>query len=91
MATVKKTFAFDSDHDAELLEWLATHSNASAIVRVALWEYFRPGITLADVYAKLEVLEVSLAESITLAGAVTGAPIGGEDPVLADALDNLGL
>jgi hypothetical protein len=99
MTTRRKTFAFSSEQDRELLTWLDAQANASAVVRQALWAYYRDqhGPTLSDIYHAVQTLTQQLADAPEYArndyardDYARNHPVR-EDPQLAAALDNLGL
>ncbi len=95
MATIRKTFTFDSEQDAALLAWLEARPNASETVRAALWAAYQgqphsapAATTLADVVRAIEGLGAALAGA-RFVGAPAPAPVK-EDPELAAALASLG-
>lgn len=96
MATIRKTFTFDSEQDAPLLAWLEARPNASETVRAALWAAYQgqPGgapasaTTLADVVKAIEGLGAALSGA-RFVGAPMPTPAA-EDPELAQALAGLG-
>lgn len=97
MGTVRKTFAFDSEDDADILAWLeelADVGKASATARAALFAYFQAqgngGPTLGDVIEEVRALGDRL-DGLALAPAGARDPVSEEDPELAAALDGLGL
>lgn len=97
MGTVRKTFAFDREDDADLLAWLeelAGAGEASATVRAALYALYQAqgngGPTLGDVIEEVRALGDRL-DGLALAPAGARDPVGEEDPELAAALDGLGL
>ncbi len=98
MATIRKTFTFDSEQDAALLVWLDARANMSETARAALWAAYQgqtgnapAAATLGDVVKAIEGLGATLA-GLQLAAVApgNGAPVR-EDPELAAALEKLGI
>jgi len=89
MATVRFSFALDSERDAALIAWLEAQDNKSEAIRAALSaaQGNGPAATLADVLTAIEGLGARLAGLQVTAAT---APVE-EDPELAAALDSLGL
>lgn len=97
MATIRKTFTFDSEQDAGLVAWLDGQPNASETARAALRAAFEaqqggtPAATLGDVVKAIEGLGAMLAGlRFAVATPADASPVK-EDPELAAALDNLGI
>jgi hypothetical protein len=99
MATIRKTFTFDSEQDAGLVAWLDAQANASETARAALRAAFEaqhggaPAATLGDVVKAIEGLGATLAGlqlATVPASPGSGAPAR-EDPELAAALESLGM
>jgi len=102
MATIRKTFTFDSEQDAALLAWLEGCANMSETARTALWAAYQaqrealepcaPAATLGDVVKAIEGLGAVLAglQVMTAVATVSDSKVK-EDPELAAALDNLGI
>ena len=100
MATIRKTFTFDSEQDAGLVAWLDAQPNASETARAALRAAFAaqqgnaPAATLGDVVKAIEGLGERLARlqwaTVTAAPGNGAGPVR-EDPELAAALDKLGM
>ena len=94
MATIRKTFTFDSEQDAGLVAWLEGQPNASETARAALRAAFdgqrgsAPAATLGDVVRAIEGLGARLAG---LQWAAASPVKGEEDPELAAALAGLGV
>ncbi len=98
MATVRKTFTFDSEQDAALVAWLDAQPNASETARAALRAAFDAqqgnapaAATLGDVVKAIEGLGERLAGLQWLTASPVGASPVREDPELAAALDKLGV
>lgn len=91
MATVRMTFALDSERDAALIAWLEAQANRSEAIRAALMQAAatRDEVTLADVLAAIEALGQRLAG--LQVSQDEGRLVVQEDPDLAAALDGLGL
>lgn len=90
MATVRMTFALDSERDAALIAWLEAQANRSEAIRAALTQAAATReVTLADVLAAIEALGQRLA-GLQVSQA-EGRLVVQEDPDLAAALDSLGL
>lgn len=90
MATVRMTFALDSERDAALIAWLEAQANRSEAIRAALMRAAATReVTLADVLAAIEALGQRLA-GLHVSQA-EGRLVVQEDPDLAAALDRLGL
>lgn len=90
MATVRMTFALDSERDAALIAWLEAQANRSEAIRAALMRAAATReVTLADVLAAIEALGQRLAG--LQVSQTEGRLVVQEDPDLAAALDSLGL
>lgn len=97
MATVRKTFTFDSEQDAGLVAWLDGQPNASETARAALRAAFAgqtgapAAATLGDVVRAIEGIGATLAGlRFAVASSLDASPVR-EDPELAAALDTLGM
>jgi len=97
MATIRKTFTFDSEQDAALVTWLDAQPNASETARAALRAAFEgqtgapAAATLGDVVKAIEGLGATLAGlRFAVASQLDASPVR-EDPELAAALDKLGI
>ncbi|MCK9598085.1 MAG: hypothetical protein M0R06_03525 [Sphaerochaeta sp.] len=101
MATIRKTFTFDSEQDAGLVAWLDAQPNASETARAALRAAFEAqqgnapaAATLGDVVKAIEGLGAALAgwqlATVTASPGNGAGPVR-EDPELAAALDKLGI
>lgn len=96
MATIRKTFTFDSEQDAALVAWLEAQPNASETARAALWAAYQAttgsaAATLGDVVKAIEGLGATLAGLRFAVASPGGASPVREDPELAAALDKLGI
>jgi len=93
MATISKTFSFDSERDREILKWIDSKAKnkRSEHVRAALKRYIGQQVSLGDVYQELAEIKQALQRG-AVAQASDAADVDGEpeDPRIARARRKLG-
>jgi len=97
MATISKTFSFDSERDREILKWIDSKAKnkRSEHVRAALKRYIGQQVSLGDVYQELAEIKQALQRgAIAQGGGPADEQPEAEDPRIQRArhkLENLGL
>ena len=93
MATISKTFSFDSERDREILRFIDSKpkNKRSEHVRAALRRYVGNQVSLGDLYQELAEIKEALQRRAVLQGS-GAADVDGdaEDPRIARARRKLG-